>query len=75
MGAGRDRERRYDYPTQEQLDKRKTKAALILELQALRKQVVMKQDAWGHLRQKWVAAVDEFNECRWDCEPARLMAA
>lgn len=27
------------------------------------------------VQQKWVAAVDEYNECRYDCRSGRLEAA
>ena len=30
-------------------------------------------DRWE--QQKWVAGVDLYNECRYDCEPVRLEAA
>ena len=38
------------------------------EVKALRRLI----DSWN---QKWVASVDEYNECRYDCEPERLAAA
>ena len=33
---------------------------------------VMKRHFQEWLEQKWVAAVDEYNECRYDCELVRL---
>ncbi len=60
------KEIRKDIETQESL------LSLLEEIKAtVRAGVTVKE--W--VEQKWVAAVDEYNECRIDCMPVRLAAA
>ncbi len=50
-------------------------ADLRQELRAAKKLIKAQKRLFESYSQKWVAAVDEYNECRYDCEPERLAAA
>lgn len=57
------------------LEKYETREALLARIHAIEALVRKDRIVSRYMSQKWLAAVDLYNECRYDCKPARLAAA